>query len=339
MKKRMKTVLSVTAVMLVFLALFCLVSRLLQPKYATELVEGSMVSQYYKEYGGHDVIFIGDCEVYANINPMELYRQKGITAYVRGTSQQLVWQSYYILEETLTYETPRAVVYNVNAMRYGEPVKEEFNRLTIDNMRWSAQKVGIIRASMTEEETFASYVFPILRYHSRFDKLTREDFTYLLRDKDNTHNGHLVNQNVKPVGKLPAKRPLADYRFPEICYDYLQKMTDLCKEKGVELILMKAPSLYPYWYEEYDAQIGAFAEKNGLAYYDFTKVIDEIGLDFQTDTYDSGLHLNLAGAEKLSGYFANILAEKHGMQDHRHDPGIAAVYEEKLKRYDQEIQK
>ena len=337
--RKIKTILSVVAVLLVFVAMFGLVNRLLQPKYATDLVEGSMVSQYYKEAGGHDVIFIGDCEVYANISPMELYKQKGITAYVRGTSQQLIWQSYYILEETLTYETPKAVVYNVNAMRYGEPVKEEFNRLTIDNMRWSAQKVGIIRASMTEEEDFMSYVFPVLRYHSRFDKLTAEDFTYLFRDKDNTHNGHLLNQNVKPVGKLPAKRALADYAFPEICYDYLQKMTDLCKEKGVELILMKAPSLYPYWYEEYDAQIADFAKENGLAYYDFTKVTEEIGLDFQTDTYDSGLHLNHAGAVKLSGYFADILAEKHGMEDHREDPEIAALYEEKLKRYDAEIEK
>ena len=337
--KKIKNILSVTAVLLVFVAVFGLVNRLLQPKYATDLVEGSMISQYYKEYGDHDVIFIGDCEVYANIDPMAMFRAKGVTAYVRGTSQQLVWQSYYILEETLTYETPKAVVYNVNAMRYGEPVKEEFNRLTIDNMRWSAQKVGIIQASMTEEEDFLSYVFPVLRYHSRFDKLTAEDFTYLLSQKDNTHNGHLLNQNVKPVGKLPTKRALADYAFPEICYDYLQKMTDLCKEKGVELILMKAPSLYPYWYEEYDAQIAAFAEKNGLAYYDFTKVTEEIGLDFQTDTYDSGLHLNHAGAVKLSGYFADILAEKHGMADHREDPRIADLYAEKLQRYDAEIEK
>lgn len=337
--KKIKNILSVTAVLLVFVAVFGLVNRLLQPKYATDLVEGSMISQYYKEYGDHDVIFIGDCEVYANIDPMAMFRAKGVTAYVRGTSQQLVWQSYYILEETLTYETPKAVVYNVNAMRYGEPVKEEFNRLTIDNMRWSAQKVGIIQASMTEEEDFLSYVFPVLRYHSRFDKLTAEDFTYLLSGKDNTYNGHLLNQNVKPVGKLPTKRPLADYAFPEICYDYLQKMTDLCKEKGVELILMKAPSLYPYWYEEYDAQIAAFAEKNGLAYYDFTKVTEEIGIDFQTDTYDSGLHLNHAGAVKLSGYFAQILAEKHGMADHREDPRIADLYAEKLQRYEEEIQK
>ncbi len=339
MKKNTKKVLSVIAVLLVFVLAFAFINRLLSPKYMTDLVEGSMISQYYREYGNHDVIFIGDCEVYSNFSPMEMYRSRGITAYVRGSSQQLIWQSYSILDETLKYETPKVVVYNVNAMRYSEPVKEEFHRLTIDQMRWSRQKVEIIQSSMTEEETFASYVFPVLRYHSRFDKLTQEDWQYLFKEKDITHNGYLMNQNIKPLTGLPAKRPLPNYQFADICYEYLDKMTALCKENGVELILIKAPSQYPFWYEEYDAQISEYAAKNNLSYYDFTKVTEEIGLDFQVDTYDAGLHLNLTGAEKMSDYFANILAENHGLADHRQDPKIAALYEEKLKRYDEEKQK
>jgi len=338
MRKQIKTTLSVIAVLLVFVLLFCLLNALLQPKYMTDLVEGSMLSQYYRESGGHDVIFIGDCEVYSNFSPMEMYRSQGITAYVRGSSQQLIWQSYSILEETLEYETPKAVVYNVNAMRYSEPVKEEFNRLTIDKMKWSRQKADIIQASMTEEENFWSYVFPILRYHSRFDKLTAEDFTYLFKTKNITHNGYLLNQNIKPAENLPAKRPLPDYQFGDVCYEYLEKMTALCKENNIELILIKAPSLYPYWYEEQDAQIVDFASKNGLSYYDFTKCIDQIGLDFQVDTYDAGLHLNLTGATKLSTFFAKILAEDHGLADHREDPAISQIYDQKLESYLKDIQ-
>ena len=334
-EKAWLTGIKIILVLLVFCLLLSAVTILLQPKYMTDLVEGSMLSQYYRESGGHDVIFIGDCEVYANFTPMEMYRQQGITAYVRGSSQQLIWQSYYILKETLEYEIPKAVVLNVNAMRYSEPVSEAFHRLTIDKMRWSDEKVGIIRASMTEEENFWSYVFPILRYHSRFDELTKEDFQYFLKTKDNTWNGHLVNQNVLPVESLPTKRVLADYQFGDICYEYLEKMRLLCEENGVELILIKAPSVYPYWYEEYDVQIQEYADKNGLAFYNFLDYVEEIGIDYQLDTYDGGLHLNLTGAEKLSGFFAQILAENHGMPDHREDPEIAPEYDEKLKAYDE----
>ena len=339
MKRKMKTTASVLTVILAFVLLLGFFTTLLQPKYMEDLVEGSMISQYYREYGDHDVIFIGDCEVYANFNPMELYREQGITAYVRGTSQQLIWQSYYILEETFRYEIPKVVVYNVNAMRYSEPVSEAFNRLTIDQMKWSSQKVGIIQASMMEEENFWSYVFPILRYHSRFDELTREDLTYLLKFRDNTWNGHLVNQEVNPVGTLPTKRMLPDYQFGDICYEYLDKMRQLCEENGVELILIKAPSLYPYWYEEYDVQIQDYADKYGLTYYNFLNDVDAIGIDYQTDTYDGGLHLNLQGAKKLSHWFGKILAENHGLEDYRENPEIAAIYNEKLRLFDLEVKK
>lgn len=338
MKKRGKTILSTGAVLILFWIAFLLISRLLQPKYMTDLEEGSFISQYYREAGGHDVIFLGDCEVYANFSPMELYRDYGITAYIRGTPQQLVWMSYYVAEETFRYETPQVLVFNVNAMRYSEPVSEAYNRLTIDRMRWSGSKLRIVLASMTEEEQFLSYIFPILRYHSRFDKLTQEDFSYFFQVKDNSFNGFQLHTEVTPAGSLPVKKILSDYRFEKICYEYLDKIRLLCEENGTELVLVKAPSLYPYWYEEYDEQIEEYAGKYGLSFYNFVERSEEIGLDFSKDTYDGGYHLNLPGAVKLSRYFGNILANGHGLADHRQDPEIAPVYDKKLQMYDKTIE-
>ena len=316
-------------IIVIFILLFLFFTRLLSPKYATSLVEGSMISQYYNESKDHEVVFIGDCEVYANFSPMVMYEEEGIKAYVRGSSQQLIWQSYYILEETLKYEIPKVVVFNVNSMRYSEPVSEEYNRLTIDYMKWSKQKVDIINASMTEEESIWYYIFPILRYHSRYDKLTEEDFEYLFKRKDNTFNGFLVNKNVKPVENLPVQRKLATYQFEDICYDYLNKITKLCKDNGIELVLIKAPSLYPYWYNEYDEQIRNYAEENDIAFYNLKNNVEEIGIDYSADTYDGGLHLNLNGATKLSKFFAKLLKENYNLTDCRGD----SLYEQKLEEY------
>ena len=325
--------LRICIIILIFIIIFMFFTRLLSPKYATSLVEGSMISQYYNESKDHEVIFIGDCEVYANFSPMVMYEQEGIKAYVRGSSQQLIWQSYSILEETLKYEIPKVVVFNVNSMRYSEPVSEEYNRLTIDYMRWSKQKIDIINSSMTEEENIWYYIFPILRYHSRYDKLTSEDIEYLLKRKDNTFNGFLVNKNIKPVGDLPVQRKLADYNFSDICYEYLDKITSLCKKNGIKLVLIKAPSLYPYWYDEYDEQIKEYANNNGIDYYNLKNYVEEIGIDYSVDTYDAGLHLNLTGATKLSKFFSNILAEKYQLTDYRGD----FLYDQKLKEYNYNI--
>lgn len=332
----MKEIIKLSIIFIIFIGIFVFLNYLLAPKYAESLVEGSMTSAYYDEVKDHEVIFLGDCEVYANFSPMVMYEETGIKAYVRGNSQQLIWQSYYLLEETLKYEVPKVVVLNVNAMRYGkdsEEVSEPYNRLMIDKMKWSLEKINLIKESVTEEETFISYVFPLLRYHSRYSSLTREDFEYLFKDKKNTYNGFLINKNIKAVDNLPTKRVLPDYSFPSECYEFLNKILELCKENDIELVLIKAPSLYPYWYDEYDNAISNYAEENDIDYYNLLNNVEEIGLDYAVDTYDGGLHLNLTGATKLSKYFAHILADNYDLNTYINDP----IYDDKLEEYKEVI--
>ena len=121
--------------------------KLLMPKYINDIIEGRLIAEYYDNAGGNDVIFVGDCELYENVSPITLWEDYGITSYIRGSSQQLIWQSYYLLEETLRYETPKVVVFNVLSMKYNEPQNEAYNRLTLDGMRWSSSKLKAIPAS------------------------------------------------------------------------------------------------------------------------------------------------------------------------------------------------
>ena len=322
-----KRILKITAFALVLALVLLAAQRILMPKYVSEAVDGRLIAEYYNSAQNHDVIFVGDCEVYENISPVKLWQDYGISSYVRGSPQQLIWHSYYLMEETLRYETPKAFVFNVLSMKYGEPQSEAYNRLALDGMKWSASKVGSINASMTEEESFLSYAFPLLRFHSRWSELKAEDFEYAFKKAPQLSiNGYLMRVDVKGINKLLKGQELSDYTISDVCWEYLDKMRTLCQENGVELILMKAPTNIPqcYWYEEWDVQVKAYAEEHSLRYYNFLEVTDEIGLDYMTDTYDQGFHLNLSGAEKLSTYFGKILVEELDLKSHHGD----AEYEE-----------
>jgi len=180
------------------------------------------------------------------------------------------------------------------------PENEAYNRMTLDGMRWSASKVRSIYASMLEDEEFLDYLFPILRYHTRWSELTSEDFTYLFRKDRVTYEGYYMRVDVKAAENVPRPKRLGNYDFAEYPLSYMDKIRELCEKEGIELILIKAPSLYPHWYDEWDAQVVAYAQEYDLPYYNMLKNSDEIGIDFSTDTYDGGLHMNLSGAEKLS---------------------------------------
>ncbi len=318
---------------LVVLGSLWLLQRLLMPKYMGDIVEGALISEYYKETTDHDVIFVGDCEVYENFSPITMWEDYGITSYIRGSAQQLIWQSYYLLEETLEYEKPEAVVFNVLSMKYDTPQKEAYNRMTLDGMKWSKSKVDDIRASMMEDEEFADYVFPILRYHSRWQELTSDDFKYLFTRRPVSQSGYYMRIDVKPAQTFPKPKKLANYEFGENSWKYLEKMRKLCEENGIQLILVKAPSLYPAWYDEWDEQIEEYAKTYELPYYNFLELTDEIGIDFTRDTYDGGLHLNLSGAEKMGAYFGKILREEFQVPDRRNDEKIASVWAEKCAAY------
>lgn len=336
-----KKILCCTGLLLVTVLLLGFLQLLLQPKYMTDMREGALIGEYYRERTPHDLLFVGDCEVYECFTPPTLWEEYGITSYIRGSAQQLPWQSYYLLEEMLEHETPKAVIFNVYALKYGEPQNEAYNRMTLDGMRWSSSKLGAIRASMTEEESFLSYLLPLLRFHSRWDEVSAEDWQYLLGRDRVSHNGYLMQTDVLPKTSDREGVPLADYTLPATAMDYLERMRLLCEEKGVQLILIKAPTnnWRYYWYDEWDAQITAYAEAHGLSYYNFIGLDEEIGLDWSTDTYDGGAHLNVYGAEKLTSYFGEILCRELGLEGHKADAEISAVWEEKLAVYKEEREK
>lgn len=331
--RKFRFIISLTVTVLLFVFVCYLAQCILMPKYTGIRKEGALISEYYDEVKDHDVIIIGDCEVYENISPITLWEEYGITSYIRGSAQMLVWHSYYILEETLKYEKPDVVIFNVLAMKYNEPQSEAYNRMFLDGMKWSSTKLKAIKVSMTEEETTLSYLAPIFRFHSRWDELTGEDFKYMFGVPKVSHNGYLMRCDIKPLEGLPAVRNPEFTDFGENAYAYLDKITSLCKENDIELLLIKSPSVYPHWYDEWDQQIVDYAARNGLQYVNTLKLQSTIGIDMTTDTYDAGLHLNLYGAEKFSKWLGQYLQDTYNVADHRNDPELSARYEQKAAAY------
>ncbi len=337
MNQKCKILIRVLISILIIVGVLFLLQRLLLPKYVSGVVEGAFVAEFYEEEDkNYDVVFIGDCEVYENFSPIRLWQDYGITSYIRGSAEQYIWQSYYLLEDTLRYTMPKVVIYNVQAMQFNESQSEAYNRMTLEGMRWSPSKVKAINASMKEDEKFLDYVFPILRYHTRWSELTPDDIKYMFATKKVSHNGYYMRVDVRPAEGVPEGRMLSNYDFGDNAWKYLDMMRCLCEEKGIELILIKAPSLYPYWYEEYDSQIVEYAEEHDLRYINFLKLADEIGIDYSTDTYDAGLHMNLAGAEKLSVYLGDVLREEYGVPDKRTDEAWNEIWQEKIDFYEAE---
>lgn len=412
MKAWIRRIIAVVLVVALLLAL----QELVVPKYASTLYEGSFTSAYYEEEREHQVLMVGDCELYENIDTMTLWDKYGITSYIRGNAQQLTWQSYYLLREALKRETPDVVIFSVLALKYNEPQKEEYNRLTLDRMKWSLDKAAAVRASMTEEESFVDYVFPLFRYHSRITQLTDEDLKHYGKQVNHTVSGYYMRIDTAPyvLGTWGKENDVGSYTeaarleaeavedlsetgedegwsaegddedegwsaeadeedegwsaeaddededwpaetedvdeavMPETIAEsaveplgdtamyYLDQIRLFCERKGIKLLLLKAPSVSPVWYDTWEDQVVEYADTYDLDYINYLDLVDEIGIDFATDTYDEGLHMNYQGAIKCADYLGNYLVTNYQLKDLHSDPQISEIWKKKA-QFQQEL--
>ena len=89
MKKWIRRIVSLVLLFSIILFL----QQLVMPKYTSGIIEGGFTKEYYNEKNPHQVIMIGDCELYENFSTAVLWEKYGITSYIRGSAEQLTWQS------------------------------------------------------------------------------------------------------------------------------------------------------------------------------------------------------------------------------------------------------
>ena len=104
---------------------------------------------------------------------------------------------------------------------------------------------------------------------------------------------------------------------------YFDRVKKLCDENHIQLVLYSNPSPLCYNSLSHNGII-QLAKEKGVDYLDGDADLEQIGIDWSTDTFDEGDHLNLTGTNKMTDYLGRYLAGKYDLEDHRND----AAYED-----------
>ena len=153
-----------------------------------------------------DVAFVGSSQIFANINPLLIWKDYGISSYDMTSSSQRVWISKYYIQEIIKYQSPKVIVLEVMKFFEASPNDEERNRKALDYMKLSKEKIEAAWESIKgcPDETVSSYIFPILRFHQRWKELTSEDFAYFTSEKRSYMHGYDPRYSV-------AEQPMAEF--------------------------------------------------------------------------------------------------------------------------------
>ena len=290
------------------------------------------IAGFYNEPAGEfEVMFFGGSHAYADFVPLELWHETGIKSYVFATQQQPMWAVYHYILEALKTQSPSVVVLEVQTMTMTEDYAEPaVVHSYLDDLPFSLNRLALIGVSGWGVD-LAEYLFPLIRYHGRWAELEREDFTLDRHAVRDPLKGYVL---LPDTGFVPVRyeTPDAAAALHEKSLDYLMKIVSLCRERDIELWLVKTPSNPEPEQQAVFLSLGKALEREGPALDDLDRYFDKIGLNPETDYYDQH-HLNGVGAKKFTDWFAERLTERYpGLRADPSDAGWQADYEDYIGR-------
>jgi len=213
-------------------------------------------------------------------------------------------------------------------------VKEYLKKFNDDYNQWGG-------------ESPVDLLFPLMEYHTRWKELTKEDFNILKNNRHYFAKGGQVNSmifkgiSVDDMNSMAnelvqnIQRDVYEYNdegyrefheedilyqaeVPETNIEWLLKIKKLCDDNEMHFLAVKIPSsdfpqLYPSaWTMEKYNKTCMLCGEYGIRYYDFLYDAD-MHFDYEKDSCDSGAHLNLYGARKVSLELGGYLKEHYGL--------------------------
>ena len=301
----MKKIAAVAIFLTVFVMLFSLCDRILSRK-ETEgwwNVTAKIDGFYSSPKNEYDVIFFGSSNTYCSFNPLVIWEKTGVKSYVFATQQQPVWATYYYMKDAFKRQSPDIAVMDVLMLSKNDEYYDDgVNYTFCDNMPFSIDKVRLARVSAPKGERLG-LVIRLLKYHTRWNELTKEDFEYRKKNMSDYSKGfYMLTSKTDKAVHYDLEGVTETESLSEKNREYLDKIISLCKEKNVRLMLVKAPSNSTGEEKRYYNEVEKIAVEQGVEFIDYNMCYDEIGLDMAKDFFDER-HLNIYGAEKFTDFF------------------------------------
>ena len=310
-----------------FFIIFCIVFSYSSNVFSLNWSDEAQTTIFYEQpENSIDVLFLGASGFFRGVSPLLMWEQFGFTSYVRAMPAQQADMVYYYFLESLNYQKPKVVVLDAYRLVDYVPIeRSDFRfRRSIEPLRFSVLKLQAIYDLTFDSgfQTFLSFLFPILRYHTRWTELTMDDLFPFKPKKEDPFKGQGVNfivqKNELPEDYFSPTSEIAEIRDePLRAYE---KIIQKCRENDIEIFLMSFPRVERGNYPQYLA-VTQFAEKHNLPILDFNlpELIKETGHDPATDMIDD-YHINTPGSTKFINHIGTFIVTNYGLKDKRQNP-------------------
>ena len=258
-----------------------------------------------------DIMIFGSSHPWSAINARQLSEECNVDAYNYSCMWQSINTTDLFVNDAFLTQNPKLVIVDVGRVNYildsDELNGELYYTRGLENT--TAKKRYLKDCFGSNKESYFNYNFPIAQFHNNWSDISEQSFTAIDQRKEMIaeNMGSLSIDTVVPVELLNED----DFWQEELSDEmrrYLDDIVAVCNEHGAQVLFVTIP-FYSVEYFYGDA-MKEYALENGCDLIDFYRLVDEMGIDGNTDFYDTE-HLNSSGAKKLTGYLSEYISSNY----------------------------
>lgn len=322
----------IAAAVLFFSIFFCIImyAGIIGRPYYQGAYNYNIWQYFYEEDDNtHEVITIGSSAIYRYWVPALAYEEQGITSFTIGSTRQPFGAVPYIIEEAMKSQNPDLFVVEVRSLinqrvyeledsENGQPDMQSWVFGVIaSGMKYSSTRFNMIHELYvdTEGDCELYWHIPLLKYHSLEYSLPLTERIKRIFPQKDLYKSTYLHSGVEIIeGTSEEKKLYGEYYLTDKEKAALDKVAQTAEEYGVELLFIATPYLLDKGNASMMKSLQDYIQEKGYNFVDFNDYTDEIGLDNETDFYNS-IHTNVVGAEKFTRYFSEYLTQNYEFEN------------------------
>lgn len=268
-----------------------------------------------------DVLVMGSSRAFTSIDADAMSQALGLDVEILGSSSQYMVQTLNNLKVVLDYQNPRLIVLEAYSIfSDGEELRQEKKGMIFQNSDGIENYFRKFQSlsNILDWKDIPSGMFQLLRSTNTWSRFSdfkdreeyisdangyraRAKYARLVTDMENVQEAYNIKYAESEVEKLPPDNVYA-----------LKEFLTLTEKKGIDVWIYKSPTTVSQEASFMRAVEQICSDYGNVSYIDdLNKVAADIGIS-SGDWYDSG-HLNRSGAEKVTVYYGNLMAERFGI--------------------------
>ncbi len=327
---------------LIFLAVLAAANLVLSYALIPATSDSTEMWKRFDEEPEIDTVFVGSSLCTYGINPFAYDVAMRTHSFNMGSPSQMLSSSYIAIETAIRKKGVKTVIYPL----WYETLQSYQNNQAEVSFLQARNHIGSIAGNLNRYRMFVqdrhhfdtaaslNIAFPWVNDHVQIEKSVIEnnikkkrnpedttiivenpgeeveDLFNLVTEEDKVYIGHgftarrgIVDYNL--VGHMDLTHN-TEKEFDTESMEDLAKICKLCKDNGVDLVVIKTPMAafdvlgrQDTYFDKME-ELSAFLEEQGIEYYDFNLVKPEFFKSYEFYYLDLSQHLNFVGATKFS---------------------------------------